>query len=114
MRNKINQNNKRLAKCCKKSYWHCLTYRHTDKDCIGCALYSTKGKNKSVMVNGVRMLKCIICGNLKPETEFYTLRTKYVNRFGDILRSHSFDYRCKECISRQHMEAKERKRKNDT
>lgn len=80
-----------------------------DKDCIGCTLCTNKGKNKAIEVNGKIMLKCIICGELKPENEFYKIRSKFVNRFGDLVITQNYDYRCKSCIKKYQEEIKKKK-----
>lgn len=96
----MRSDNKRIAKCGRFTQLHCYNYRFIDERCSGCELVGKTGRvPKYITINGKKYAKCIICGKIKPITNFYINKRSARDRFGVLKSYYIYNYRCKKCTS---------------
>lgn len=105
------KDNKRVARCGDRSSWYCWHHRYDDPICKKCTLYIYKdSKNKIFELDGVRVIKCKNCGEIKPLTEYYLCKKIKFDKFGNPVHYVSYIYRCRECTYAAIRESERRKK----
>lgn len=103
-----------MARCGDRSAWYCWHHRYDDPICLRCDLYVAKGrKNKIMIIDGKKMIKCKRCGRILPVTEYYLCRKLRFDKFGNPVRYVSYIYRCRDCTFAAVKRSNEKRKKEN-